>query len=99
MIDFKNLRDSIKGLFGDNLTPEQAESIGKVYGTIDNMEKEIKVKDFPNLRTVYETLRTKYVELVKNTTIDKPINSDDNDKPTDKTLLDFLIEESNKRSK
>ena len=94
MIDFKNLRDSIKGLFGDNLTPEQAESIGKVYGTIDNMEKEIK-----SFEESHETLRTKYVELVKNTTIDKQINSDDNDKPTDKTLLDFLIEESNKRSK
>ena len=95
MIDFKNLRDSIKGLFGDNLTPEQAESVGKLYGTIDNMEKEIK-----SFEESHETLRTKYVELVKNTTIDKPINSDDNDKTTeDKTLLDFLIEESNKRTK
>ena len=92
MIDFKNLRDSIKGLFGENLTPEQAESIGKVYGTIDNMEKEIK-----SFEESHETLRTKYVELVKNTTIDKPIDSDD--KPTDKTLLEFLIEESNKRTK
>ena len=92
MIDFKNLRDSIKGLFGENLTPEQAESIGKVYGTIDNMEKEIK-----SFEESHETLRTKYVELVKNTTIDKPIDSDD--KPTDKTLLEFPIEESNKRTK
>ena len=58
------------------------------------MEKEIK-----SFEESHETLRTKYVELVKNTTIDKPINSEDNDKPTDKTLLDFLIEESNKRSK
>ena len=94
MIDFKNLRDSIKGLFGENLTPEQAESIGKVYGTIDNMEKEIKT-----FEENHETLRTKYVELVKNTTIDKPVNSDESDKTTDKTLLEFLIEESNKRTK
>ena len=94
MIDFKNLRDSIKGLFGDNLTPEQAESVGKVYGTIDNIEKEIK-----SFEESHETLRTKYVELVKNTTIDKPSVSDDNDKPTDKSLMDFLVEEANKRTK
>lgn len=94
MIDFKNLRDSIKGLFGDNLTPEQAESVGKVYGTIDSIEKEIK-----SFEESHESLRTKYVELVKNTTIDKPSVSDDNDKPTEKTLMDFLVEESNKRTK
>jgi len=94
MIDFKNLRDSIKGLFGDNLTPEQAESVGKVYGTIDNIEKEIK-----SFEESHETLRTKYVELVKNTTIDKPSVSDDNDKPTEKSLMDFLVEEANKRTK
>lgn len=96
MLDFKNLRESIRSLFGDEkLTPEQAETLGKVSGQIDQMEKEVKT-----FQDNHEELRTKYVELVKNTTFDKPSVSDDNnDKPTEKTLMDFLVEESNKRAK
>lgn len=96
MLDFKNLRESIKSLFGDEkLSAEQAETLGKVSGQIDLMEKE--AKDFEDK---HEELRTKYVALVKNTTFDKPSISDDNDdKPTEKSLMDFLVEEANKRTK
>ena len=95
MLDFKNLRESIKSLFGDEkLTPEQAETLGKVSGQIDMMEKEVKT-----FQDSHEELRTKYVELVRNTTIDKPLPSGEEDKPTDKSLFDFLKEEANKRNK
>lgn len=93
MLDFKNLRESIKALFGDEkLTPEQAESLGKISGQIDSMEKE--VKDFQDS---HETLRAKYVELVKNSSFDKPIEEHKQEEQ-EKTLMDYLLEESKKRN-
>ena len=95
MLDFKTLRESIKSMFGDDkLTPEQAETLGKVSGQIDNMEKEVKI-----FEGKHEELRTKYVELVKNTTFDRPNEVAGSDEPKkQKSLQDFLIEEANKRS-
>lgn len=94
MLDFNALRESIKSMFGESITPEQAETLGKVSGQIDNMEKEVKI-----FEGKHEELRTKYVELVKNTTFDRPNDSgSDNQPKQQKSLEDFLIEEANKRN-
>ena len=61
MANYEALREKVKTLLSSkDITPEQAELIGKISGEIDNAEAEDK-----KFLEKHEELRTKYVELVK----------------------------------
>lgn len=92
MLNFQKLRESIKDVFEKDITPDQAEQLGRINACIDSMEEEAKQIDGET-----EKLRTKYVELVKNTTIDKPMPINEDNKTSQKSLLDFMKDEANKK--
>ena len=89
-MDFKELRESIKNAFSSSdLTPEQAESLGKINANVDQLEAE-------NDKMIkgYDELRVKYINLVKDTSFKEEPTKHEDSKP--KTMMECLAEERNK---
>ena len=90
-MDFKELRESIKNAFSSSdLTPEQAESLGKINAKVDQLEDE-------NNKMIkgYDELRVKYINLVKDTSFkEEPTKQNEDSEP--KTMMECLAEERNK---
>ena len=86
---YEKIREMLKGLITDSTPTEEVEKIGKISGEIDNLEKED--KDFLEK---HESLRKKYIEVVKDTSFKEPPKDEEN-KP--KSLEECFQEQINKR--
>ena len=93
MANYEALREKVKTLLtSKDITPEQAELIGKITGEIDNAEAEDK-----KFLEKHEELRTKYVELVKSASFPET-PKEKNEETEQHDLAYFLNKEAEKKS-
>lgn len=89
---FEELKASLKKLYGENTTTEQAEQIGVIKGQIEKLEEE--QKDFLKK---HEELRNKYIEAIKNTSFPEEKSNAENKDEHDFEY--YLNQEAEKRAK
>ena len=87
MAKYDTIREAIKGVFDENITPEQAEKLGRINAIIDEAEK----KDNEFIAK-HEELRTKYINAIKDSSFaGEPKATEQQDEP--KSLEYFLHQE------
>lgn len=93
-MDYKGLIEGLRGLINENTAVEQAEKIGTLIASAEQLEA-----DNSETTKAYETMRLKYIEAIKTSsisgTIDNPIATEQ--KP--KTFEDCVQEQIDKRNK
>ena len=90
MANFEKIREAIKRAFEGNITPEQAENLGRINAVVDEAEKENN-----EFVAKHEELRTKYINAIKETSFaGEPKNENQDSEPKD--LAYYLKEEAKK---
>lgn len=93
MANYEAIREKVKTLLtSKDITPEQAELIGKISGEIDNAEAEDK-----KFLEKHEELRTKYIELVKTSSFPETSKEKEKEETESHDLAYFLNEEAKKK--
>lgn len=88
-MDFNKVKELIKGLVTDSMSTEDIEKVGAINQELDNLEKEN--ADFIEK---HETLRKKYIEVIKDSSFsEKPKDEE----PKAKTLEECIQEQINNR--
>lgn len=94
MANYEAIREKVKTLLSSkDITPEQAELIGKISGEIDNVEAEDK-----KFLEKHEELRTKYIDLVKTASFPETPKEKEKEETESHDLAYFLDEEVKKKS-
>lgn len=95
MANYEAIREKVKTLLSSkDITPEQAELIGKISGEIDNAEAEDK-----KFLEKHEELRTKYVELVKTASFPETPKEKTDEEQEHHDFAWYLEQEAKKKSK
>lgn len=92
MANFEKIREAIKSAFEGDITPEQAEKLGRINSVVDEAEKED--NDFI---AKHEELRTKYINAIKENSFagePKPTNVD-----TEPKDLAYYLKQQEKKAK
>ena len=89
-MDYKKLKETLKGLIRENTTPEDTEIIANVVNQIDEAEKESN-----ELLEKHEDLRQKYINAVRNSVFGGNPKEQENDTP--KTLEECIEAVINER--
>lgn len=93
-MDYKGLIDGLKGLINDKTAPEEAERIGSLIAGAEQLES-----DHAKTTNAYESMRTKYIESIKNGGFSSEAEEDIKDEAKPKSFEECVQEQIDKRTK